>query len=127
MEDLSVLELAYVGDAIYELLVRKYLLSCSFCFLKKLKEESLKFVTAKRQAYFLDKMQNFLTPFEADLVRRGRNAKTNSKPKHCSVITYRYATAFEVLFGYHYMKGNELRIQELFNEVIRIEKEEKLC
>lgn len=127
MNEVSLLELAYVGDAVYELLVRKYLLSCSICSLKKLKEESLRFVTAKRQAFFLEKLTDFLSLEELDLVRRGRNAKTNSKPKHCSVITYHYATAFEVLFGYYYLEGNELRINELFEEVVRIEKEEKLC
>lgn len=119
--DGSILKYAYLGDAIYELYVRKYLISKNICKLKDLQEESLKFVTAKRQAYFVKCLEEgFLTELETDIIRRGRNLKTNSKPKSCDIVTYRYATGLEVLFGYFYSIKKEDRLDEIFNEIVRL-------
>ncbi len=117
----SIGQLSYIGDAIYEVYVRNYLLGKNIVKLKELQEESLKFVTAKRQAYFVEELsKNFFTLEELDIIRRGRNVKTNSKPKSCDIVTYRYATALEVLFGFYYKCNNISRLNEIFNEIIKL-------
>ena len=117
----SIGQLAYIGDAVYEVYVRNYLLNSNIVKLKELQEESLKFVTAKRQAYFVKVLsENFFTEEELDIIRKGRNVKTNSKPKSCDIVTYRYATALEVLFGYYYKNNNILRLNEIFNKIIKL-------
>ena len=114
-------QFAYIGDAVYEVYVRNYLLSLNIVKLKELQEESLKFVTARRQAYFVKVLSDgFFTEEELDIIRKGRNVKTNSKPKSCDIVTYRYATALEVLFGYYYKNNNISRLDEIFNEIIKL-------
>lgn len=115
----SVLQLAFLGDAVYELYIRKYLLEKTNNKIKELKEESLKYVTAKRQSYFLNELinNNLLINEELDIVKRGRNTKTHSKPKNCDVLTYKYATAFEVLVGYLYL-NNKDRLNEILNIIM---------
>ncbi len=117
----SLFQYAYLGDAIYEVYVRRYLLSKNIVKLKDLQRESLNFVTARRQAYFVKCLEEgFLSDLEMDIIRKGRNLKTNSKPKSCDVITYRYATALEVLFGYYFIIGETDRLEEIFNEIIKL-------
>lgn len=117
----SIFKYAYLGDAIFEVYVRKYLINRNVVKLKDLQEESLKFVTAKRQAYFVKCLEEgFLTLEEVDIIRKGRNLKTNSKPKSCDIVTYRYATGLEVLFGYYYSIGKTSRLDEIFEEIVRL-------
>ena len=120
MTDLNLLVYAYIGDSYYELLVRQYLIGKNIKKVKELKEESLKFVSAKSQAFILDNIKEFLTESEKDLIRRGRNVKTNSKPKNCDILTYKYATALEVLFGKLYLDKDFDRLEEIFKEIIKI-------
>ena len=117
MKEYSILEYAHVGDSVYETLIRKYLIEKGIAKIKDLKEESLKYVTAKRQAYFTEKLSSFFTEEEKDFIRRGRNVKTNSKPKGCDIITYKYATALEALIGKLYMDNNMDRIKEIMEEI----------
>ena len=119
MKEYSILQYAHVGDSVYETLIRKYLIEKGIVKIKDLKEESLKYVTAKRQAYFIEKLSSFFTEDEKDFIRRGRNVKTNSKPKNCDIITYKYATAFEALIGKLYMEDNMNRINEIINEIVK--------
>ena len=116
--DYNILVYAYIGDAYYELLVRNYLIDMGIAKVKDLKEASLKYVSAKRQAYYLEKISNILSLEELDIVKRGRNAKVNSRPKNCDILTYKHATALECLIGYLYKKGDILRIQEIFGEIV---------
>ena len=131
MENKSLLVYAYLGDAVYELLTREYL-----CFktgakakVNDLKNESLSFVSATSQATILKKLLDldFFNEQELDLLRRGRNVKTNSKPKYCSIITYKYATSLEVLFGFLKAKGKLERLEEIFTKIIEISEEWDLC
>lgn len=116
----NLLQYAYIGDAIYEVLVRDYLLSKNIVKTKELREESLLFVSAKKQAYFLEVLSNgFLNDDELDIVRKGRNAKVHSKPKNCDILTYKYATSFEVLIGFLYKNNNFDRIKEIFDEILK--------
>ena len=127
MENKNLLVYAYLGDATYEIMTRKYLISKNISKVNDLKKESLLFVSAKRQDYYLKKMkeENFFTLEELELLRRGRNVKTNSKPKYCSILTYKHATSLEILFGVlDYGKKYE-RLEEIFKEIIRICEENK--
>lgn len=119
-DDLGLLVYAYIGDSYYELLVRNYLVDKGFRKVKDMKEESLKFVSAKSQADILNKIIDFLSEDEKNIVRRGRNVKTNSKPKYCDIITYKYATALEVLIGYLYKIGKIKRIDEIFSKIVEV-------
>jgi len=121
---INVLVLAYLGDSVYENLVRDYLISLGINNVNDLQKRSLNFVSAKSQAKLLNCLieDNVLFEEELDVVKRARNAKTNSKPKSCDVVTYKHATGFEALFGYLYLNNNKKRINEIFDIVKEIEK-----
>lgn len=116
--------LAYLGDAVMSLQVRAYLVSEKG--LQKpnvLQKESVKFVSAKAQATFLIKMleNNVLNEQEIVIVKRGRNAKSDSVAKNVDVQTYRIATGLEALWGYLYLNGNESRLEELWRYIITLQ------
>ena len=114
-------QLSFLGDAVFELLVREYLLKKRVLKLNDLQDKTLLFVTAKRQAYFVKNLteNNQFTVKEKDLIRRGRNIKTHKSPKNCDVVTYKYATAFEILIGYLYLY-DKTRLDEIFDLIIKI-------
>lgn len=116
----SMLSLAYLGDAVYEVYVRKYLLE-KYSKVNDLAVASMEYVPAKRQDYILGCLidRNFLTESELDVVRRGRNCKVNSKPRNCDILTYKHATAFEALIGYLYMNDKN-RLDSLMEEIFKI-------
>ena len=127
--DYNLLQYAYIGDAVYELLVRTYLCEINIVKTKDLREKSLLFVSAKRQAYFLECLEkdNFLLEEEREIIRKGRNCKVHSKPKNCDILTYKYATAFEVFIGFLYHNNYINRINEIFDKIKKIVKDESLC
>lgn len=106
--------LAYIGDAVFELLVRQYLISLPNQKSNHLHREATKFVSAKGQRTILERWQPHLTEEEADIVRRGRNAKSGAPPKNADHADYRLATALESLVGYLYYEGRTDRLGELF-------------
>lgn len=115
--------LAYIGDAVMSLQVRNYLVSEKN--LQKpnvLQKESVKFVSAKSQAAFLNKMieENILNEDELLIVKRGRNAKSDSVAKNVDVVTYRIATGLEALWGYLYISNQHERLDELWKYIIQI-------
>ncbi len=116
----NMLVLAYIGDAYYELLVRDYLIDLGICKVNDLKNKSLEFVTATRQAYFLTKILDMLSDDEVDIVKKGRNTKTHSRSKSCDIVTYRHATAFECLIGYLYKNKKFNRIEEIFAKIVEV-------
>ncbi|MDQ8737762.1 ribonuclease III domain-containing protein [Paenibacillus sp. LHD-38] len=116
--------LAYMGDAVFELLVRQYLISLPNQKSHHIHREATKFVSAKGQKRTLDLWQPHLTEEEADIVRRGRNSKSGAPPKNADLADYRLATALESLVGYLYYEGRINRIHELFS--IAIGKKEDL-
>lgn len=116
------LQLAYVGDACYELMVRTYLLDKNFS-VNDLHKETIKFVKADAQAHFVHKLEIDLSEKESDIVRKGRNTKSHSNPKNADFIDYKYATGFEALFGYLYLTNQDSRLDELFRKIIKIKEE----
>lgn len=107
--------LAYIGDAIYELEVRRHLLSLGLTKVNELQKRSKHYVSAKAHAALFEQMMvsNILTDDELDYFKRGRNAKSHTKAKNTDVITYRISTGVEALFGYLYMSEQHERILEL--------------
>ena len=114
---LSPLHLAYIGDAVYELLVRTVVLSKKIP-VKELHKLSTDYVKAKAQSDIVHKLEEYLTEEEKAIVIRGRNAKSNSIAKNATVIDYKYATGFEALIGYLYLTENMDRIGEIFRLII---------
>lgn len=118
------LVLAYLGDAIYEEYIREFLIEKKINKVNDLQKESINYVSAKRQAYFLDKMldKNFFNEDEINVIKRARNTKSHSNPKGCSIIEYKKSTAFEALIGYLKLEGKDYRITEIINNIT-----EELC
>ncbi|WP_211749505.1 ribonuclease III domain-containing protein [Paenibacillus sp. Marseille-Q4541] len=104
--------LAYIGDAVYEVAVRQYLLSKPNLRPNHLHQNATGFVSAKAQSRILSYIEKELMPEELDIVRQGRNAKSNV-PKNADVLEYRHATAFECLIGYLYTSGHQERLSKL--------------
>ena len=116
------LVLAYVGDSVYDTFIRTMLVSNGSIQVKKLHQKSIKFVQAKAQAEITQQLHDILTEDEQDIVRRGRNTKSNSVPKNADMNDYRYATGFEALIGYLYLIGNTKRLMELFGMISKMER-----
>ena len=109
------LVLAYLGDAVYEEYIRDFLIKKKINKVNDLQKESINYVSAKRQAYFLDKMldSDFFNEEEISVIKRARNAKSHPNPKGCSVIEYKKATALEALIGYLKLSNRVDRIDEV--------------
>ncbi len=110
----SPLSLAFLGDSVYDTLVREYLLKKANMPVAKLHSEKIKLVCAEFQSKVYDLIMDSLTEHEVAVLKRGRNATGNTVPKHAEAIEYRRATAIESLFGYLYITGQTDRIMELF-------------
>ncbi len=111
---LSPLTLAYIGDAVYELLVRTVVLSDGNAPVNRLHKKARDIVNAKAQAEFYHRIADRLTEEEAAVFRRGRNAKSYTMPKNANVMDYRHATGVEAVFGYLYLAGEMERAIALF-------------
>jgi ribonuclease III family protein len=114
-EQINPLVLAYMGDAVYEVLIRQYLISQKNHKPHHLQRESIKFVSAKAQNKTLQQWMPHLTEEEQDVVRRGRNAKSGTVSKNADVLEYRHSTAFECLIGYLFFKRRFERLSYLFD------------
>ena len=122
----SPLALAFLGDSVYEQLVRYELVLKANMPVGKLHNEAVKYVCCEFQSEACDIIQPVLTEEELDIMRRGRNASCGfsdntasgiSAPKHSKVSQYRRATSLECLFGYLYLTDNSDRIKELFKKI----------
>ena len=100
---LSPLTLAFVGDGVYELLVRKRIVEAGSMPPKKLNAHKVEMVRASAQAAVYDGLEPLLTEDERDMLKRGRNAHTGSVPKNAQMADYRKATGVEALFGFLYL------------------------
>lgn len=114
---INVITLAYMGDAVYELYIREYLIKRGIAKVEELQKEAIKYVSAKSQAIILKNLieKNYLFDNELDIIKRGRNYKRGNHPKNTDIITYKNATGFEALIGYLYLSDNEKRIKEIIN------------
>lgn len=107
--------LSYLGDAVWELLVREHIFKTVKHGNKKANQLALSFVTARAQCTALEKILPHLTPEEDEIFRWGRNTKVHSIPRSASPEEYRRATGLEVLFGYLHMTEKPQRYRELFD------------
>ncbi|KRM00251.1 Mini-ribonuclease 3 [Liquorilactobacillus satsumensis] len=114
-EQINGIALAYMGDAIYEVYIRRHLIAAGLTKPNKLHRIATHFVSAKAQAFLITKMEeeDLLTPVEQEYFKRGRNAKSHTTAKNTSVLTYRISTGFEALFGYLYLSEQTQRLDEL--------------
>ena len=111
---LSTLGLAHLGDGVYEVMVRSWLVLHGKAKAKDLHRATVKYVAAPAQAERFEKIQPVLTEEEAGVFRRGRNTAPHSVPKAASRAQYQTATGLEALFGWLYLQGKTQRLNELF-------------
>ena len=109
----SPLALAYIGDGIFELVIRSIVVSKGNTKASQLHQHTSHIVKAASQAKMIEALEEDLTEEEADVYRRGRNAKSPTMAKNASMADYRKATGFEALMGYLYLKDDFDRIVEL--------------
>ena len=114
----SPLTLAFLGDSVYDTLVREYLLRKANMPVAKLHSAKIRLVCAEYQSKAYDRVAEQLSEHELAVLKRGRNATGNTVPKHADAAEYRRATALECLFGYLYLTGGNERISELFELII---------
>lgn len=114
---LSPLNLAFIGDCVYEMLVRESLVAEANRPVNELHKESVKFVSAKAQTQAYEKIKDILTEEETAVYKRGRNAKVGHSPKSATEGEYHCATGIEALFGFLYLSDRTDRIKELFSKI----------
>lgn len=114
--NLSPVVLAFVGDAVYSLYVREKLVLGTDFKTGTLQKLSSRQVSARGQSELIERLLPALTEEEADIFRRGRNAKKSTRSKHASVGEYNRSTGFEALIGYLYLTGRHERIEELLGD-----------
>lgn len=110
---LSGLTLAYIGDGVYEMAIRCYLLDKGIRKPDELHKEAVGYVQASFQSRFYHEILPHLSEEEESILKRGRNGKSGSTPKHSDIQDYRKATAVEALFGALYLCGKTQRLQEI--------------
>lgn len=115
---ISTADLAYLGDAVYELKIRRMLILSGINGAGNLSSAASKFVTAPNQAKFLNEIWDLLTEEEQTVAKRARNKKPNNVPKHSTRTEYIYATALEAVFGYLSLKGDEERVDGLIKLIV---------
>ena len=117
---LSSLGLAHLGDSVFEVMVRSWLVLHGKAKAKDLHRATVRYVAAPAQAAAVERLLPLLTQEEADVYRRGRNTAPHSVPRAASQGEYQAATGLEALFGWLYLQGRTERLNELF-EVIMAE------
>ena len=120
INQLSPLVWAYVGDCVYELYVRIYLVETTKLNPHKLHIEAIKYVKAGAQCNALERIMDILTDEEKDIVRRGRNVQNHHLPKNSNIQEYMYATAFEGLIGCLYLSKKFERVKYIIEKAIEL-------
>ncbi len=115
----SPLVLAYLGDAVYELFVRKELISRGHSAVNNLHMHTVKLVKASSQAKLLHEIEDKLTLEEIKIVKKGRNTKS-TVPKNADMVDYRYSTGLEALLGYLYWKKENQRLEYILQSLMKI-------
>ena len=121
VRNINVLVLAYLGDAIYEVYVRDYLVREGINKIKNLHEKAINYVSARNQAKFVKNAieNNFFDEEEISIIYRARNHKEAHKPKSTDILSYKYATGLEALIGFLYLEKRDERIKEIMKEVLK--------
>ncbi len=118
-KEYSPLALAYMGDAVFDIYVREFVLSKGNMPANKLHQIAKSYVNAASQAKMYICLEQCVTEEELSVLKRGRNAKSYTHAKNQSVTDYRHATGLEALFGYLFLKKDTKRIEELFDICIK--------
>lgn len=123
---LNPLQLALIGDGVYELFIRNTILSNNLeLSAHKIHVKAIGYVKAKSQSIIMHEIEDKLTENESYIFKRGRNAKSATVPKNADVRDYRVATGFEALIGYLYLIGDTERLEFIFNTAISIDLKQK--
>lgn len=123
---LNPLQLALVGDGVYELFIRNSILSNNLeLSAHKMHVKAIGYVKAKSQSAIMHEIEDKLTENESYIFKRGRNAKSTTVPKNADVRDYRMATGFEALVGYLYLIGDTERLEFIFNTALSIDLQQK--
>lgn len=113
LRSFSPLTLAYIGDGVYELIIRTILVKKGNCPVNRLHKKASSLVKAGAQSAIMEVIEEELTPEELSVYRRGRNAHSPTMAKHATMADYRRATGFEALMGYLYLKEDYTRMLTL--------------
>ncbi|MBE6065107.1 Mini-ribonuclease 3 [Clostridium cochlearium] len=124
VKQMNPLVLAYIGDAVYEIFIRTYIVSRNkdTC-VNKLHKKTIQFVKANAQSYFIKEIQEYLNEEEIRIFKRGRNTKSNTAAKNACIQDYRMATGFEAVIGYLYLLNENERLEEIMKLVINLYEE----
>ena len=118
LNNMSSLALAYIGDTVFDLLVRLKLCTDGRCTSGTMHRYAVKYVNAGAQAAYMEKIRPMLTEREERVFLRGRNSHVGTIPKNAKAGTYHIATGFEALLGDLYLRGEKARIDELFTAMM---------
>lgn len=121
----NIKSLAYIGDGVYELYIRRYLVSNSRETANMLHKKAIRYVSAKAQEHIVNVMfeNNFLSDDEIAIYKRGRNADSNTVPKNTDMSTYKKATGFEAVIGVIYLNNDIERLEKIIYKSIEITNE----
>ena len=119
-KEINVASLAYLGDTVFDLFVRMYIIKNKPASIDKQHKMAIACVNAAAQAGLVKQIWDSLTQDEQDLVKRGRNAKTGTTPKNMDVGDYRWATGLECLIGHLFICGEHERLNELFDKILNL-------
>lgn len=118
---LNPLQLALIGDAVYELYIRNYILTNNKeLSVHKIHVKAISYVKAKAQSTIIQSIEDMLTEEELYIYKRGRNAKSGTIPKNAEVLDYRNATGFEALIGYLHLTGDKERLKLILEKSIEL-------
>ncbi len=120
IRSISPLVYAYIGDAIYEVYIRTYVIKTQKKKVYDLHKGATKFVKASAQSKIVHALKDYLTEEEWQIVKRGRNQKSGTVPKNANISDYKYATGYEALLGYLFLREEEKRLEEIIKKSIEI-------
>ena len=119
LKDTQILVLSFVGDAVHTLYVRTKLVQQNPYDNNELHKLTSKEICAENQAKFVSIIEPMLDEDELFILKKGKNAKVNTVPKHAKLYDYKLATAFEALVGYLYLLGNNERLNQIFEIIYK--------
>ncbi len=117
---ISPLSLAYIGDAVFEVYIRSYIMRKDNMPVSKLHKAATHYVSARAQAGIVKKIMDELTDEEVSVYKRGRNAHSYTSAKNADIVDYRMATGFEALLGFLYVKKDTARLEEIISMSIDV-------
>ena len=118
--EVSPLSLAYIGDAVYEVYIRSYIMRSENMPVSKLHKIATHYVSARAQAAIVKKISDSFTDEELAVYKRGRNAHSYTSAKNADIVDYRMATGLEALMGYLYIKKNTARLEKIVSMCIDV-------